>query len=230
MEWGSRMSTVLQVNNVSYDYKVQQIVTHAVRNVTAEFETGTFYTISGRSGSGKSTLLSLLCAINRPLEGDILYKGESILSIDPDEYRRKSLGIIYQSFYLFPQLTALENVTLPMEFAGIKDGRKERASELLRMVGLSEDHEKKRPIQLSGGEQQRVAIARSLSLDPEIILGDEPTGNLDSENSGNIISILQKLAHEQNKCVIVVTHSSEVCGASDVRFTMRDGQLGTVDI
>lgn len=219
------MPTVLQVNNVRYDYKAGQIVTHAVRGVTAEFETGTFYTISGRSGSGKSTLLSLLCAINRPLDGDILYKGQSILSIDPDEYRRRSLGIIYQSFYLFPQLTALENVTLPMEFAGVKEGKNERATELLRLVGLGEAHAKKRPSQLSGGEQQRVAIARSLSLDPEIILGDEPTGNLDSENSANIISILQKLAHEQNKCVIVVTHSSEVCAASDVRFTMRDGEL-----
>lgn len=219
------MSAILQLNNVSYDYKVQQIITHAVQNVTASFECGTFYTISGRSGSGKSTLLSLLCAINRPLEGDILYKEQSILSLNSDEYRRRSLGIIYQSFYLFPQLNALENVMLPMEFAGIKEGRKERAAELLNMVELNEDHMKKRPNQLSGGEQQRVAIARALSLDPEVILGDEPTGNLDSDNSSNIISILQSLAHEQNKCVIVVTHSSEVCLASDVRYTMQDGQL-----
>lgn len=219
------MSAILQLNNVSYDYKVQQIITHAVQNVTASFVCGTFYTISGRSGSGKSTLLSLLCAINRPLEGDILYKEQSILSLNSDEYRRRSLGIIYQSFYLFPQLNALENVMLPMEFAGIKEGRKERAAELLNMVGLNENHAKKHPNQLSGGEQQRVAIARALSLDPEVILGDEPTGNLDSDNSSNIISILQSLAHEQNKCVIVVTHSSEVCLASDVRYTMQDGQL-----
>ena len=221
---------MLTVQSLRKAYQTGKARYEVLKGVDLTVAQGEFVAVMGPSGSGKSTLLSLLCAINRPLEGDILYKGESILSIDPDEYRRKSLGIIYQSFYLFPQLTALENVTLPMEFAGIKDGRKERASELLRMVGLSEDHEKKRPIQLSGGEQQRVAIARSLSLDPELILGDEPTGNLDSENSGNIISILQKLAHEQNKCVIVVTHSSEVCGASDVRFTMRDGQLGTVDI
>lgn len=198
-----------------------------MQNVTASFECGTFYTISGRSGSGKSTLLSLLCAINRPLEGDILYKEQSILSLNSDEYRRRSLGIIYQSFYLFPQLNALENVMLPMEFAGIgiKDGWKERAAELLNMVGLNEKHAKKHPNQLSGGEQQCVAIARSLSLDPEVILGDEPTGNLDSDNSSNIILILQSLAHEQNKCVIVVTHSSEVYLASDVRYTMQDGQL-----
>lgn len=189
-----------------------------MQNVTASFECGTFYTISGRSGSGKSTLLSLLFAINRPLEGDILYKEQSILSLNSDEYRRRSLGIIYQSFYLFPQLNALENVMLPMEFAGIgiKDGWKERAAELLNMVGLNEKHAKKHPNQLSGGEQQCVAIARSLSLDPEVILGDEPTGNLDSDNSSNIILILQSLAHEQNKCVIVVTHSSEVYLASDV--------------
>lgn len=219
------MSALLEIRDVSYDYKLKNIVTHAVRNASAEFERGSFYTISGRSGSGKSTLLSLICALNRPLSGDIIYDGNSILSLNPDDYRRKHLGIIYQSFYLFPQLNALENVMLPMEFDGQREGRDERAKELLLRVGLNESHMKKRPDQLSGGEQQRVAIARSLALDPDVILGDEPTGNLDSENSDNIVSILRELAHEQNKCVIVVTHSSEVCAASDVRYTMNDGRL-----
>ncbi|MDD4774571.1 MAG: ABC transporter ATP-binding protein [Eubacteriales bacterium] len=221
------MSAILQVNNVRYDYKTAQIVTHAVRGVTVEFELGKFYTISGRSGSGKSTLLSLMSAINRPLDGDILYDGKSILSLNSDDYRRANLGIIYQSFYLFPQLSALENVMLPMEFAGtkLKVEREERARGLLSMVGLDERHAKKRPNQLSGGEQQRVAVARALSLDPKVILGDEPTGNLDSENSANIIAILRHLVHEQGKCVIVVSHSSEVCEASDVRYAMQDGRL-----
>ena len=223
----------VEFKDVRKIYTMGEVQVAAVDGMSFEIEQGELVVVVGPSGSGKTTLLNMMGGMDSCTSGSITLDGARVYQFDEKQltdYRRYDIGFVFQFYNLVQNLTALENVTLPMEFAGIKDGRKERASELLRMVGLSEDHEKKRPIQLSGGEQQRVAIARSLSLDPEIILGDEPTGNLDSENSGNIISILQKLAHEQNKCVIVVTHSSEVCGASDVRFTMRDGQLGTVDI
>lgn len=219
------MSALLEIRDVSYDYMLKNIVTHAVRNVSAEFEQGSFYTISGRSGSGKSTLLSLICALNRPISGDIIYDGNSILSLNPDDYRRKHLGIIYQSFYLFPQLNALENVMLPMEFDGQREGRDERAKELLLRVGLNESHMKKRPDQLSGGEQQRVALARALANNADIIIADEPTGNVDPQMSLEIVELLTRL-NEAGTTVIMVTHAHDLVKRFDKRvITLQGGEV-----
>ena len=183
--------------------------------------------IVGRSGSGKSTLISLLAGLDEPKTGEIYINGEALSQMDRDKFRRENVGMIFQSYYLLPQLTARENVELSLELAKKTENKKKLANELLEQVGLTEFHGKKRAVQLSGGEQQRVAIARAIAPNPPIILADEPTGNLDNANSENIVKILKELAHEDNKCVIVITHASEVAAEADVVYKMNDGYLIT---
>ena len=180
----------------------------------------------GKSGSGKTTLLSLLAGLDLPVSGDIFYEGSSLKELNRDQYRRQEVSVIYQAFHLFPLLNALENVMYPMEL-NHKKGKEaaQTAKELLRRVGLPESIEKQLPARMSGGEQQRVAIARALASQAKVILADEPTGNLDSENGQNIVEILLALAHEEGKCVIIITHDEEIAGKADVVYTMRDGRL-----
>ena len=185
------------------------------------------YAIVGRSGSGKSTLISLLAGLDEPKTGEIYINGEPLSQMDRDKFRRENVGMIFQSYYLLPQLTARENVELSLELAKKTENKKKLANELLEQVGLTEFHGKKRAVQLSGGEQQRVAIARAIAPNPPIILADEPTGNLDNANSDNIVKILKELAHEDNKCVIVITHAAEVAAEADVVYKMNDGYLIT---
>jgi len=149
--------------------------------------------------------------------------GVDLSKVDRDRFRRERVGMIFQAYYLLPQLTAAENVLLSCEIG--KKKQKPDVNALLREVGLSSFHGKKRSTQLSGGEQQRVAIARAIAADAPILLADEPTGNLDNENSRNIIGILKKLAHEKGKCVVVVTHSEEIAKEADVRYHMSDGRI-----
>lgn len=152
--------------------------------------------------------------------------GHDLAQMDLDEYRRDFVSVIFQSFQLFPLLTALENVCYPMEMKGIPLAEaRARAAELLKTVGIDADMHRRYPANLSGGEQQRVAIARALSTGARVLLADEPTGNLDTENSRNIMEILTRLAHDENYCVIVVTHDPAIAEASDVVFRMRDGAL-----
>ena len=161
-----------------------------------------------------------------PTEGKVCFEGESLANINLDIYRRESISMIFQSFYLLPLLTIMENVCFPMELCGItpKDAGR-RAEELLKNVGIKKDQMKRFPSKLSGGEQQRVAIARSLASGAKVILADEPTGNLDSANTQNIINILCGIAHEKGYCVIIVTHDAEVAEQADVILRMRDGKL-----
>ena len=218
---------ILCVENLSYDYVTKAGLVHAVKEATAEFEEGKMYAIVGRSGSGKSTLISLLAGLDEPKTGEIYINGEALSQMDRDKFRRENVGMIFQSYYLLPQLTARENVELSLELAKKTENKKKLANELLEQVGLTEFHGKKRAVQLSGGEQQRVAIARAIAPNPPIILADEPTGNLDNANSDNIVKILKELAHEDNKCVIVITHASEVAAEADVVYKMNDGYLIT---
>ncbi len=216
---------ILELKHLSYDYITKAGKVHALKNATASFETGKVYAIVGRSGSGKSTLMSLMAGLDVPKDGDILYHGESLRNIDRDKFRREHIGMIFQSYYLLPQLTAVENVELSLELAKYKGDKRKRAEEMLMLVGIKKEQFKKRITQFSGGEQQRIAVARAIATDPEIILADEPTGNLDNENSMNVVSILVDLAHKYNKCVIIITHAAEVAEKADVVFKMDDGIL-----
>lgn len=216
--------SVLILEHVSYAYK--NAGRTAVSDISYSFDEEKTYAITGSSGAGKSTLLSLLAGLDMPTEGRICFEGESLANINLDVYRRESISMIFQSFYLLPLLTITENVCFPMELCGItpKDTRR-RAERLLESVGIQKDQMKRFPSRLSGGEQQRVAIARSLASGAKVILADEPTGNLDSANTQNIINILCGIAHEKGYCVIIVTHDAEVAEQADVELRMRDGEL-----
>jgi putative ABC transport system ATP-binding protein len=212
--------SILKLENISYRYdKSSQYV---LSNVNMEFQEGLIHAIVGKSGAGKTTLLSILSSLASPTEGRIFLKGEDISKIDKYKFRSKYVGVIFQSFNLLSHLTALENVVLSMNISGKKfDGSvKEVAMELLKKVGLSEDEANRRVLKLSGGQQQRVAIARALSYNPDIILADEPTGNLDGETQDEIIGIFRMLADE-GKCIIIVTHSPDVAKASDRVYELK---------
>lgn len=216
----------LTAENVIYTYKTRFQTVYAVNDVSAEFEAGRFYAIVGASGSGKTTLLSLLAGLDVPNDGAIRWDEQTTAQLDRDDYRFRHVSMIYQNYNLFYHLTVLENAAYPLYMQKLpKAEATERARAALRSVGLDEQYEKRLPNMLSGGEQQRVAIARALAAGNELILADEPTGNLDSENSRNIVEILQRLAHEENRCVIVVTHDPAVADSADVRLHMRDGKL-----
>lgn len=216
--------SVLILEHVSYAYK--NAGRTAVSDISYAFDEGKTYAITGSSEAGKSTLLSLLAGLDMPTEGRICFEGENLANINLDIYRRESISMIFQSFYLLPLLTITEDVCFPMELCGItpKDARR-RAERLLESVGIQKDQMKRFPSRLSGGEQQRVAIARSLASGAKVILADEPTGNLDGANTQNIINILCGIAHEKGYCVIIVTHDAEVAEQADVELRMRDGEL-----
>lgn len=220
---------MIKIENVSYTYQSKYQTVKAVKNATYSFEPGVMYAITGRSGSGKSTLLSLLAGLDLPTSGTICVDGEDIRSINRDVYRMKKASMIYQAFHLFPLLTVMENVTFPMEIQKLPGNQaKERAASLLEKVGLKEDTWRKFPHMLSGGEQQRAAVARAVAAGGRIILADEPTGNLDSENEEVIIELLKGLAHEDGFVVIVVTHNDTVAEAADAVLKMSDGELSEV--
>ena len=218
--------SILTANEVVYEYRNAYQTVRAVNGVSCEFEQGLVYAIVGSSGSGKTTFLSLLAGLDVPTSGTIALDGQSTAELDRDEYRLNHVSVIYQNFNLFQHLTVLENAAYPLYVR--KVGGKEAdavAREKLLQVGLKEDQFKRLPNMLSGGEQQRVAIARALASGSEIILADEPTGNLDSTNSQNIVEILRQLAHENDRCVIIVTHDPAVAEAADVVLNMKDGKL-----
>jgi len=212
----------MTLNNVTYSYRNANA--KAVKGVSCTFEPGCLYAIMGPSGSGKSTLLSMLAGLDLPTEGEIHFGDSSLKDMDLDRYRREDISMIFQAFQLFPLLTALENVCYPQELSGVATGEaKLKAEELLLRVGLTPEKFRRYPSNLSGGEQQRVAIARSLATGSRVILADEPTGNLDVANSENTMKILKELAHDDGYCVIVVTHDTDVAGDADVIFRMKDG-------
>ena len=218
--------SVLSAREVTYEYRNAYQTVRAVNGVSCEFEKGLVYAIVGSSGSGKTTFLSLLAGLDVPTTGTIELDGRSTAEIDRDAYRLNHVSVIYQNFNLFQHLTVLENAAYPLYVR--KMGGKDAdavAREKLLQLGLTEDQLGRLPNMLSGGEQQRVAIARALASGSEIILADEPTGNLDSTNSRSIVGILRDLAHEHDRCVIIVTHDPAVADAADVVLKMKDGRL-----
>jgi putative ABC transport system ATP-binding protein len=218
--------SILSVKEVTYIYKSKYQSVEAVSNVTCSFETGKVYAIVGHSGSGKSTLLSLLAGLDVPTNGEIYVEDEPMSTLDRDRYRRETASVVYQSFHLFPLLTALENVAFPMELRGVPAKEaKEKAKELIASVGLEERIGNQLPLMMSGGQQQRVAVARALANNGKILLADEPTGNLDSNNGKIIIELLEKLAHEQDYAIIIITHDAGIAERADVVYFMKDGQL-----
>lgn len=208
--------SILSLRNVCFSYGR----TPVLKNISYDFEKGKMYCIVGKSGAGKTTLLSLLSGLANPQSGDIVYNEKSIKKIDKYNFRSKYIGVIFQSYNLLTKFTALENVILSMEIAGVrKVNKKARALEMLLSVGLNETEANRPVLQLSGGQQQRVAIARALSYNPDIILADEPTGNLDRETENEIMSIFRSLA-ENGKCVILVSHSPAVANLCDQTYEL----------
>ena len=204
--------SVLALDKICFSYGKKAVL----NDITYEFEKGKMYCIIGKSGAGKTTLLSVLSGLAAPTGGSIYYEGKDIKNIDKYEFRSKYVGVIFQSYNLLTKFTALENVMLSMDIAGVKgvNNKKEKAMALLKSVGLDEDEANRRVLKLSGGQQQRIAIARALSYDADIILADEPTGNLDSETQNEIMRIFRELT-ENGKCVILVSHSPEVASMCD---------------
>ena len=209
--------SILKLNNISFSYGKTKVLS----DVSYEFEKGRIYCIIGKSGAGKTTLLSLLSGLASPQSGDIFYDGKNIRNVDKYKFRSKYIGVIFQSYNLITKFTAVENVMLSMDIAGVKGkDKKARAMALLESVGLDEDEANRRILHLSGGQQQRVAIARALSYNPDIILADEPTGNLDSDTQNEIMEIFKKLAQD-GKCVILVSHSPQVAQMCDECFELK---------
>ena len=214
----------LTLQQVSYRYPGGS--RYALDGISGTFSAGKLYAVIGPSGSGKSTLLSLMAGLDRPTEGSLQLNGSDYRSLNLDRCQRQEIAMIFQAFQLFPLLTVLENVCFPMEANGVKQKEaKAKAKELLTSVGISEEQYQRYPAQLSGGEQQRVAIARALSSGAGIILADEPTGNLDTANGNQVMEILLRLAHEEGRCVIVVTHDMDIAAQADEVWRMKDGAL-----
>lgn len=212
----------LKLTNVSYRYKDAPKNEYVLKDINYTFETGKIYAIKGKSGSGKTTLLSLISGLETKYDGAITYNNQNLKKINLDTYRNTSIGIVFQSYNLLPHLTALENILLSMDISKVKvPHKKNRALELMQSVGLNSSYANRRILKLSGGEQQRIAIARSLSYNPDILLADEPTGNLDKDTEDEILHIFQNLAHDENKCVIIVTHSKNVCDNVDVVYELK---------
>lgn len=218
---------ILETKNVTYYYQDGDARRYILQDTSVDFEKGVFYSILGQSGSGKTTFLSLISALDSPAEGEILYEGRNIKDIGYENFRRNKVGIIFQSYNLIPYLTALENVLVAMSVTEneLPADKEEVAYNLLDYMGLAKTKADRPVTKLSGGEQQRVAIARALATNVDIILADEPTGNVDEAMEQEIVNIFKKLAHEHNKCVIVVTHSKEVSDQSDQTLYLYKGSL-----
>lgn len=218
---------MIELQQVCRHFQVGDQTVHALDHVDLTIQSGEFISIMGPSGSGKSTLLNILGLLDRPTLGSYQLNGADVSKLDDGqlaEQRQEQIGFIFQSFHLIPRLNAVENVELPMVLAGRSvRARRERARQVLSSVGLESrlDH---RPDQLSGGERQRVAIARSIVMQPNVLLADEPTGNLDSHSSNEVIDILHRLNHE-GLSLLVVTHDPEIGNQAHRRLAMRDGRI-----
>ena len=214
----------ITLNHVSYRYQGKYQTVYALNDVSQVFEPGKLYAIIGASGSGKTTLLSLMAGLDLPTGGEILVNGKPTAKWNRNALRREALSVIYQNYNLFPLLTVRENILYPLRLTRRNKAESlALAKEARAKVGLPEDYDNRLPAQLSGGEQQRVAIARTLAQGCKIILADEPTGNLDTSNTENIVKILRSLAHENGCTVIIVTHDPAVAEQADVVLRMRDG-------
>ena len=226
------MKPLIELKNVKKIYKLGQVEVRALDNVNLKINKNEFISIIGPSGSGKSTLLDVMCCLSRPTEGKVFIDGKNTSEMNDDELayiRGRKIGFVFQTFNLIQRLTALENVMLPMWFIGKKeDERKKRAKEVLKAVGLGNRINHK-PSEMSGGERQRVAIARALANNPSIIVGDEPTGNLDSKAGKEILHIFEKL-YEEGRTVILVTHDLTITKPTKKRIHVKDGKIEKIEV
>ena len=220
------MKTVLQCKDISRTYGTGKIKVHALKKCSLEFTQGEFAAIVGKSGSGKSTLLRILGTLDMPDEGEVLLDGENVLHL-PDKklskIRRRKIGFIYQDYSLFPEYTAYENIIMPIHLDG-RTENKERVLEILATLGIS-DCKDKFPSEMSGGQQQRTAIARALCTSPAVILADEPTGNLDAENANEVVMLMSKAARLYNQTIIMVTHDRQMADYADRILVIADGVI-----
>ena len=223
---------VIQVRNLHKVYSIGKNKVHALNGVSLDIYEGEFCAIVGTSGSGKSTMLNMLAGLEKPTKGQVVINGEHIETMNENQlvkFRRDHVGFIFQSFNLLQTMTAQENVALPLVFRGAdKKERLRKAGDLLDLVGLPE-HKKHKPNEMSGGQQQRVGVARALVVDPEIIFADEPTGNLDSHTSEDIMNMMQKVVREQGKTLVMVTHDNHLAGYADRIFHIIDGKIVKIE-
>jgi len=197
-----------------------------LKNINVSFHKGNFYTIIGPSGSGKTTFLALASALDIPKDGTVLYEGKDIKKIGLTRFRNKFVSIVFQSYNLLPYMTALQNVLTAMEITGSRQKNKKNfALDMLQRVGISEEQARQKVLTLSGGQQQRISIARALCCEADLIVADEPTGNLDEDTAQEIVDLLQTLAHNEGKCVIVVTHDPNIAKKSDITIKLSKGNL-----
>ena len=219
---------IIHLENVWKTYNMGEVEVNALKDVSLEISKGEFLAITGSSGSGKSTMMNLVGCLDLPTKGSIFLDGKDISKLsesDLSQIRGEKIGFIFQQFNLIPTLSALENVMLPLEFQDIpSDLARKKAVEILNLVGLG-DRKEHLPSQLSGGQQQRVAIARSLANNPEVILGDEPTGNLDSKTGASVMDLLQDLWKKERKTIIMVTHDLKLAGYAKRIVQLKDGQI-----
>ena len=229
---GAQARPVIQVKNLYKVYRVGDSHVRALDGVNLEIYKGEFCSIVGTSGSGKSTLLNMLAGLEKPTKGEIIIAGEHMENKTENQlvkFRREHIGFIFQSFNLMGTMNAVENVALPLTFQGVdKDIRMKRASRVLDMVGLKE-HKKHKPTQMSGGQQQRVGVARALVVNPEIIFADEPTGNLDSNTSREVMELMQKVVRDQKQTLVMVTHDNYLAGFADRIFHIIDGKIVKIE-
>lgn len=218
---------MIELKNVSKIFGSGESEVRALDDVSLTIEDGTFIAIVGKSGSGKSTMMNLIGALDKPTQGEIIADGNNLTNMKDDElaeYRNKHIGYIFQSFYLEPTFTVLENVAMPLTIAGVKKSeREEKARKAIAQLGL-EDKTDKKANELSGGQKQRVSIARAIVHDPEVVLADEPTGNLDSQNGVEVIRLLQGIA-DSGKTVVLVTHNIDDARKTDKMVVLKDGRI-----
>ena len=229
---GTEAKPVIQVKNLYKVYRVGDSHVRALDGVNLEIYKGEFCSIVGTSGAGKSTLLNMLAGLEKPTKGEIIIAGEHMENKTENQlvkFRREHIGFIFQSFNLMGTMNAVENVALPLTFQGVdKDIRLKRASRVLDLVGLKE-HKKHKPTQMSGGQQQRVGVARALVVNPEIIFADEPTGNLDSNTSKEVMELMQKVVREQKQTLVMVTHDNYLASFADRIFHIIDGKIVKIE-
>lgn len=222
------MNTIIKLRDVWKIYQMGDVEVKALRGLTLDVERGEYMAIMGPSGSGKSTAMNMIGCLDTPTRGEVYLDGRDISTLEESDLaqiRGKKIGFVFQKFNLIQTLTALENVTLPLMFQGVNEvTRNERGAELLTMVGLG-DRLHHAPNELSGGQQQRVAIARALANEPEVVLADEPTGNLDSKTGASVMKLLENLQQEKGVTIILVTHDPKVAERAERTVHLKDGQL-----
>lgn len=224
--------TVISVKDLYKIYRVGESKVRALNGVSFTIEKGEFCAIVGTSGSGKSTLLNMLAGLEKPTKGEIVIAGEHMETKNENQlvkFRREHIGFIFQSFNLLASMNAIENVAMPLTFQGVsKEKRMKKAEEVLELVGLSK-HKKHKPTQMSGGQQQRVGIARALVVQPEIIFADEPTGNLDSKTSAEVMALIKKIIREKKQTLVMVTHDDHLASFADRIFRISDGKIISIE-